>query len=96
MAGFVLGGTSLNEFRDYCAMFYGDRADSVYGDSFDGGPFTVDEIHAAALFVANVFADSFEGDSVDRERLREVVLFGRAMRDVGSDGVAARLRGVTG
>lgn len=91
--GFTLGGTSMDAFRRYCASFYGDGPDSLMGRELPGGPFTVDEIHAAVLLVANLFADTFYGDSLDRERVRETVLFARDMRRVGVDSVGARMRG---
>jgi hypothetical protein len=86
MMGFLLGGTGVRAFEDYCLSFYGEEG--LDGAAMPGGFFTRREVQAAALVVANLFGDSFDGDSLDRERVREVVLFARRLRDVGPDAVA--------
>lgn len=68
----------LEVFARYCNKFYG--VDGIHAQDLGGG-FSYDAIKAAATLVME-FAYHFDGDSIDRETTRAVLL--TALRAVRS------------
>lgn len=62
----------LKEFIDYCWEFY--KPKGLYGEYFDRN-LTKEEVKAACLLRSK--HPTFEGDSVDREAVRDTILFAR-------------------
>ena len=58
---------TMDEFYEYVMDFYGD------GGIYDFGA-TEEEVRQATDIVKNEVGDDFEGDSVDREKVRDVIL----------------------
>ncbi|RYF12771.1 MAG: hypothetical protein EOO40_00405 [Deltaproteobacteria bacterium] len=65
---------SAKEFLDYCWSFYGKN--EIYGDAF-GQSLTRQELSAATALYRATAGDDFCGDSMDRECVRELLLFAR-------------------
>lgn len=63
----------LQVFADYCAKFYGTFG--IHSQDLKGG-FTYDAIKAAAALVMET-SNHFEGDSIDREYVRDILLTAR-------------------
>jgi len=64
----------LQPFYDYMMMFYGPYA--LYAKDV-GGPFTLEEVKEATdryLAMPSPFRPEFDGDTVDREHVRDIVL----------------------
>ena len=71
------GTMQLQEFYDYMLMFYG--APGQYANAV-GGPFTLDEVKEATaryLAIPTDHRPEFDGDTVDREHVRDIVLIMR-------------------
>lgn len=63
----------LEVFARYCNKFYG--VDGIHAQDLGGG-FSYDAIKAAAALVME-FSHHFEGDSIDREYVRAVLVTAR-------------------
>jgi hypothetical protein len=63
--------TMVEKFAEYCNGFYGK--DGIYADDLDGGV-DMDEIRHAAYLVRHLSPLWADGDSFDRERLKEILL----------------------
>jgi hypothetical protein len=64
----------MNNFTEYLLSFYGSGPDSIYHYGF-----TREQCEAATLLYKTTLAkqypgQQFEGDSVDRERVRDIIL----------------------
>jgi hypothetical protein len=64
----------MNRFTDYLLSFYGSGPDAIYPYGF-----TREQCEAATLLYKTALprlypGQEFEGDSVDRERVRDIIL----------------------
>jgi hypothetical protein len=60
----------MNEFIDYVLSFYGAEENSVYPEL----EFTREEVIKAVDVLKGRWPEKFYGDSLDRERVRDIVL----------------------
>ena len=71
---------NLQEFYDYMLRFYGETS----GYAVDvGGAFTLEEVKEATaryLAIPPPHRPEFEGDTADRERVRDIVLLMRGQK----------------
>lgn len=69
----------MNEFIDYVLSFYSAEEDSVYPEM----AFTRTEVLEALLVYSARWPGKFYGDSLDRERVRDIVLDMREGKVIG-------------
>lgn len=62
---------NMTTFEKYCWGFYGPK--QIYGDFF-GHKLTHDQLRSACFLRQTMAANNFDGDSVDREAVRDILL----------------------
>jgi hypothetical protein len=62
-------------FTAYVWSFYG--IGGVYGEFFKENPITVDEVIKTEKQLRKMIGNNFEGDSIDRERMRDLMMINR-------------------
>jgi len=67
----------LGGFENYCFQFYGPN--KIYGEVFNHS-LSKDELRAAIKRRLNNQAIEFVGDSMDREIVRDIILFTRVLK----------------
>jgi len=66
MTDYQQSQVTVNEFIDYCNSYYG--IDGIYDMNA-----TIQQISECCCLYFTIVGDSFEGDTMDRERVRELL-----------------------
>jgi hypothetical protein len=68
--------SDVRKFHDYVLSFYGDRADAIYPFKFT----QAEVVEATTQYIDGLASpENFCADSIDRERVRDIILESRGV-----------------